>query len=115
MLPPTLALLPVLTVVSNKIKKRHLIPIEKERLHKESPIVGLRERLNLILHLQAIQMKQCASTATQRGIGSVAAQKDKITDSTLSELDKPANYNEAMASPEAAKWKEHDNAIQSSK
>ncbi|GJU69073.1 hypothetical protein Tco_1255332 [Tanacetum coccineum] len=41
--------------------------------------------------------------------------EDKITDSTLSELDKPANYNEAMASPEAAKWKEHDNAIQSSK
>ncbi|GKD93802.1 hypothetical protein Tco_1373639 [Tanacetum coccineum] len=31
---------------------------------------------------------------------------DKISDSTLSELDEPANYKEAMASPEAAKWKE---------
>ncbi|GJX82634.1 retrotransposon protein, putative, ty1-copia subclass [Tanacetum coccineum] len=29
--------------------------------------------------------------------------EDKISDSTLSELDKPANYKEAMASPEAAK------------
>nr|GEV29243.1 hypothetical protein [Tanacetum cinerariifolium] len=33
-------------------------------------------------------------------------EKDKISDSTLSELDKPANYKEAMASLEAAKWKE---------
>ncbi|GJY52151.1 retrotransposon protein, putative, ty1-copia subclass [Tanacetum coccineum] len=33
-------------------------------------------------------------------------EKDKISDSTLSELDKPANYKEVMASPEAAKWKE---------
>ncbi|GJZ98265.1 retrotransposon protein, putative, ty1-copia subclass [Tanacetum coccineum] len=40
-------------------------------------IVGLRERLNMRLHLQAIQRKQCASTATQRGIGSVAAQISK--------------------------------------
>ncbi|GKE61130.1 hypothetical protein Tco_1511497, partial [Tanacetum coccineum] len=31
---------------------------------------------------------------------------DKISDSTLSELDDPANYMEVMASPEAAKWKE---------
>ncbi|GJU69875.1 retrotransposon protein, putative, ty1-copia subclass [Tanacetum coccineum] len=31
---------------------------------------------------------------------------DKISDSTLSELDKLANYKEAMANPEAAKWKE---------
>ncbi|GKC51515.1 retrotransposon protein, putative, ty1-copia subclass [Tanacetum coccineum] len=31
--------------------------------------------------------------------------EDKISDSTLSELDKPANYKEAMASSEAAKWK----------
>ncbi|GJY36635.1 putative RNA-directed DNA polymerase [Tanacetum coccineum] len=33
-------------------------------------------------------------------------EKDKISDSTLSELDEPANYKEAMASPEASKWKE---------
>nr|GEY93343.1 retrovirus-related Pol polyprotein from transposon TNT 1-94 [Tanacetum cinerariifolium] len=33
-------------------------------------------------------------------------QEDKISDSTLSELDEPANYKEAMVSPEAAKWKE---------
>ncbi|GJW73480.1 retrotransposon protein, putative, ty1-copia subclass [Tanacetum coccineum] len=33
-------------------------------------------------------------------------EEDKISDSTLSELDKPTNYKEAMASPEAAKWKE---------
>ncbi|GJR74782.1 retrotransposon protein, putative, ty1-copia subclass [Tanacetum coccineum] len=32
--------------------------------------------------------------------------EDKISDSTLSELDEPANYKEAMAIPEAAKWKE---------
>ncbi|GKA98765.1 retrotransposon protein, putative, ty1-copia subclass [Tanacetum coccineum] len=31
---------------------------------------------------------------------------DKISDSTLSELDEPANYKEAMTSPEAAKWNE---------
>ncbi|GJV15870.1 putative RNA-directed DNA polymerase [Tanacetum coccineum] len=33
-------------------------------------------------------------------------EEDKISDSTLSELDEPANYKEAMASPKAAKWKE---------
>ncbi|GJX11052.1 retrotransposon protein, putative, ty1-copia subclass [Tanacetum coccineum] len=33
-------------------------------------------------------------------------EEDKISDSTLSELDEPANYKEAMASPEAVKWKE---------
>ncbi|GKA66546.1 retrotransposon protein, putative, ty1-copia subclass [Tanacetum coccineum] len=33
-------------------------------------------------------------------------EEDKISDSTLSELDEPTNYKEAMASPEAAKWKE---------
>ncbi|GKB78474.1 hypothetical protein Tco_0945369, partial [Tanacetum coccineum] len=33
-------------------------------------------------------------------------EKDKISDSTLSKLDEPANYKEAMASLEAAKWKE---------
>ncbi|GKA60685.1 putative RNA-directed DNA polymerase, partial [Tanacetum coccineum] len=33
-------------------------------------------------------------------------EEDKISDSTLTELNKPANYKEAMASPEAAKWKE---------
>nr|GEW78472.1 putative retrotransposon Ty1-copia subclass protein [Tanacetum cinerariifolium] len=33
-------------------------------------------------------------------------EKDKISDSTLSELDEYANYKEAMASPEPAKWKE---------
>ncbi|GJZ79023.1 retrotransposon protein, putative, ty1-copia subclass [Tanacetum coccineum] len=31
---------------------------------------------------------------------------DKISDSTLSELDEHADYKEAMANPEAAKWKE---------
>ncbi|GJQ97540.1 hypothetical protein Tco_0008679 [Tanacetum coccineum] len=30
-------------------------------------------------------------------------EEDKISDSTLSELDEPANYKEAMASPKAAK------------
>nr|GEV53721.1 hypothetical protein [Tanacetum cinerariifolium] len=33
-------------------------------------------------------------------------EEDKTSDSTLSELDEHANYKEAMASPEAAKWKE---------
>ncbi|GKE47398.1 retrotransposon protein, putative, ty1-copia subclass, partial [Tanacetum coccineum] len=32
--------------------------------------------------------------------------QDKISDNTLTELNEPANYKEAMASPEAAKWKE---------
>ncbi|GJU11291.1 retrotransposon protein, putative, ty1-copia subclass [Tanacetum coccineum] len=32
--------------------------------------------------------------------------EDKISDSTLSELDEPANYKEAMVILEAAKWKE---------
>ncbi|GJY29854.1 putative RNA-directed DNA polymerase [Tanacetum coccineum] len=32
--------------------------------------------------------------------------RDKISDSTLTELNEPANYKEAMARPEAAKWKE---------
>ncbi|GKD68908.1 putative RNA-directed DNA polymerase [Tanacetum coccineum] len=33
-------------------------------------------------------------------------EKDKISDSTLTELNKPANYKEVVASPKAAKWKE---------
>ncbi|GJS04091.1 putative RNA-directed DNA polymerase [Tanacetum coccineum] len=33
-------------------------------------------------------------------------EEDKISDSTLTELNKPANYKEAMASPESSKWKE---------
>ncbi|GJX81638.1 retrotransposon protein, putative, ty1-copia subclass [Tanacetum coccineum] len=33
-------------------------------------------------------------------------EEDKISDCTLSKLDEPTNYKEAMASPEAAKWKE---------
>ncbi|GJU03854.1 retrotransposon protein, putative, ty1-copia subclass [Tanacetum coccineum] len=33
-------------------------------------------------------------------------EEDKISDSTLTELNEPANYKEAMASPKAAKWKE---------
>ncbi|GKF10973.1 retrotransposon protein, putative, ty1-copia subclass [Tanacetum coccineum] len=33
-------------------------------------------------------------------------EEDKISDSTLSVVDEPANYKEAMASPKAAKWKE---------
>ncbi|GJS95179.1 retrotransposon protein, putative, ty1-copia subclass [Tanacetum coccineum] len=44
-----------------------LIPTGKERPQKESLIMGLRERINLRLNLQAIQRKQCDSTATQRG------------------------------------------------
>nr|GEW90010.1 hypothetical protein [Tanacetum cinerariifolium] len=41
-------------------------------------------------------------------------EEDKIIDSTLSELDEPANYKEAMTSLEAAKWKEAmKNEIQS--
>ena len=33
-------------------------------------------------------------------------EEDKISDSTLIDLDEPANYKEAMAGPEAAKWQE---------
>ncbi|GKE22203.1 hypothetical protein Tco_1433715, partial [Tanacetum coccineum] len=32
--------------------------------------------------------------------------EDKISDSTLIDLNGPANYKEAMACPEAAEWKE---------
>nr|GEU46717.1 hypothetical protein [Tanacetum cinerariifolium] len=32
-------------------------------------------------------------------------EEDKISDSTLTELNEPANYKEPMASPEAAEWK----------
>ncbi|GKE58453.1 retrotransposon protein, putative, ty1-copia subclass [Tanacetum coccineum] len=40
--------------------------------------------------------------------------EDKISDSTLTKINKPANYKEAMASLEAAKWKEAmKNEIQS--
>nr|GEU90936.1 hypothetical protein [Tanacetum cinerariifolium] len=41
-------------------------------------------------------------------------EEDKIIDSTLSELDEPANYKEAMTSPEATEWEEAmKNEIQS--
>ena len=41
-------------------------------------------------------------------------EEDKISDNTLIDLNEPANYKEAMASPEAAKWKEAmDSEIQS--
>ncbi|GJW68205.1 hypothetical protein Tco_0122629, partial [Tanacetum coccineum] len=50
-------------------KERLIIPTGKERPQKESLIVGLRESLNMRLHLLVIQRKQCASTATQMGIG----------------------------------------------
>ncbi|GJX70441.1 retrotransposon protein, putative, ty1-copia subclass [Tanacetum coccineum] len=33
-------------------------------------------------------------------------EEDKISDSTLTKLNEPANYKEVMASPEASKWKE---------
>nr|GEV38935.1 hypothetical protein [Tanacetum cinerariifolium] len=62
--PSTLIAL-MLIVGHNAKKERLLIPTGKERPQKESLIVGLREWLNLRLHLQAIQRKQCASTATQ--------------------------------------------------
>ncbi|GJY49114.1 hypothetical protein Tco_0439070 [Tanacetum coccineum] len=45
-------------------------------------IAPVLTRLNLRLHLQVIQRKQCASTATQRGIRSVAAQSIKRTSKT---------------------------------
>ena len=45
----------------------------------------------------------------------IAAEGDTfIIDSTLVNLDEPANYKEAMAGPESAKWKEAmNNEIQS--
>ncbi|GJZ58304.1 retrotransposon protein, putative, ty1-copia subclass [Tanacetum coccineum] len=45
--------------------------------------------------------------ATKRGGAHMSnSLMDKISDSTLSELDEPVDYKEAMANPEAAKWKE---------
>nr|GEU51409.1 retrotransposon protein, putative, Ty1-copia subclass [Tanacetum cinerariifolium] len=61
-------------------------------------------------HWKAIQKvsKQSREPTRQKD------KEDKISDSTLSELDELANYKEAMAIPEAAKWKEAmKNEIQS--
>nr|GFB19156.1 hypothetical protein [Tanacetum cinerariifolium] len=73
----------MLSSVGHNAKKRNTFHSSlKKRPQKESPIVGLRERLNMRLHLQAIQRKQCASTTTQRGIGSVAAKNIERTSKT---------------------------------
>ncbi|GJY59586.1 hypothetical protein Tco_0459478 [Tanacetum coccineum] len=51
-----------------------------------------------------IDLKEIQESADKEPI--VNTKPPTRSDSTLSELDEPANYKEAMASPEAAKWKE---------
>ncbi|GKD69728.1 retrotransposon protein, putative, ty1-copia subclass [Tanacetum coccineum] len=46
---------------------------------------------------ESVDEEPIVNTNTQQEV-------DKISDSTLSELDEPGNYKEAMASPKAAKW-----------
>ncbi|GJX77885.1 retrotransposon protein, putative, ty1-copia subclass [Tanacetum coccineum] len=72
---PYISAASVLTVGHNAKKRKTSHSNWKGKPQKESPIVGLRESLNMRLHLLVIQRKQCASTATRRGIGSVAAQR----------------------------------------
>ncbi|GKD94504.1 retrotransposon protein, putative, ty1-copia subclass [Tanacetum coccineum] len=50
--------------------------------------------------------KQVVESASLLSSTMVSILKRIISDSTLSELDEPANYKEAMVSPKAAKWKE---------
>ncbi|GKB78987.1 retrotransposon protein, putative, ty1-copia subclass, partial [Tanacetum coccineum] len=58
-----------------------------------------------------IDLKEIQESADEEPIVNTDTQQevvtpDKISDSTLSELDEPVDYKEAMANPEAAKWKE---------
>ncbi|GKD67765.1 retrotransposon protein, putative, ty1-copia subclass [Tanacetum coccineum] len=53
-----------------------------------------------------IDLEEIQESANEEPIVNTNTQQSKISNSTLSELDEPANYKEAMASPEAAKWKE---------
>ncbi|GJZ90612.1 retrotransposon protein, putative, ty1-copia subclass [Tanacetum coccineum] len=50
-----------------------------------------------------IDLEEIQESANEEPIVNTNTQQ---SNSTLSELDEPANYKEAMASPEAAKWKE---------
>nr|GEV11285.1 hypothetical protein [Tanacetum cinerariifolium] len=72
---PSTSATPVLTVGHNAKEGKTSHSNWKGKATQGKSDRGLRERLNLRLHLEVIQRKQCASTATQRGIGSVAAQK----------------------------------------
>ncbi|GJW53028.1 putative retrotransposon protein [Tanacetum coccineum] len=56
-----------------------------------------------------IDLEEIKESVDEEPIVNTDTQQEVVTpisDSTLSELDEPANYKEAMASPEAAKWKE---------
>ncbi|GJY47006.1 putative RNA-directed DNA polymerase [Tanacetum coccineum] len=56
-----------------------------------------------------IDFEEIQESADEEPIVNTDTQQEVVTpisESTLSELDEPANYKEAMASPEAAKWKE---------
>ncbi|GJX43651.1 putative RNA-directed DNA polymerase [Tanacetum coccineum] len=53
-----------------------------------------------------INLEEIQESGDEEPIVNTDTQQEVISDSTLSELDEPANYKEAMASPEAGKWKE---------
>ncbi|GJS15113.1 retrotransposon protein, putative, ty1-copia subclass [Tanacetum coccineum] len=56
-----------------------------------------------------IDLEEIQESADEEPIVNTDTQPEvvtRISDSTLNELDEPVNYKEAMAIPEAAKWKE---------
>ncbi|GJV95626.1 hypothetical protein Tco_1547203 [Tanacetum coccineum] len=77
---PSTSAAPVLAIAHNAHKRKISHSNWKGKPQKESPIMGLRERLSLRLDLRVIQRKQRASTVTQKGIRSVAAQNSWVLD-----------------------------------
>ncbi|GJW09715.1 retrotransposon protein, putative, ty1-copia subclass [Tanacetum coccineum] len=78
----------------------------------EEPIVNIDTQQEVVTHVEPddISLPICktssrVSNPPQFYYG-FHREEDKISDSTLSELDEPDNYKEVMTSPEAAKWKE---------
>ncbi|GKD49688.1 retrotransposon protein, putative, ty1-copia subclass [Tanacetum coccineum] len=71
---------------------------EREMISKEDS----RSKINHEEIQESADEEPIVNTNTQQEV----VTPNKISDSTLSELDEPANYKEAMESLEAAKWKE---------
>ncbi|GKA56775.1 retrotransposon protein, putative, ty1-copia subclass, partial [Tanacetum coccineum] len=97
-------------VIPNSIKKL-LIPtrgvfLEREMISKEDS----GSKIDLEEIQESVEEELIITTNTQQEdpqfYYGFHIKKDKISDSTLSKLNEPANYKEAMTSPEAAKWKE---------
>ncbi|GJZ18580.1 retrotransposon protein, putative, ty1-copia subclass [Tanacetum coccineum] len=103
-------------VIPNSIKKL-LIPtrgvfLEREMISKEDS----GSKIDLEEIQESVDEELIITTDTQQEVVThvetddislpIRRTKDKISDSTLTELNEPANYKEAMTSLEAAKWKE---------